>query len=422
MVHKTKRASGKASKHVLPKQPAHLPASSRLMTRALKAMQEQEKCGKARKVQKQQEDLEICTSKNSTRQPEAKRERPVKTNAKSKNNGELDRGSFSSCSTPTIVSSETTDFEADVKSEDEDLSISSTPPMDFIPLTSSYKSKNEDHSSEVSSSTSCSSNFPFMNALKNMEEVSFQSVTNEADGKPVAFKANKNYKFSTFLMMLKDMHDTRERDGTPLELEIGPPSAHVKKEPLVMPGEVSAAGKYELNEQMSESTHLNPNKFTQNEERRWLVSKRPYIRKGNSNRIKKKAKCRVPSRPGPGFPGLESPPSVDSSGTGSHIKSSNWERLTGGHEGVTRDQTERWSRVTENLENMVPLEQRACSTALCLEQPNGLLADCGETNQRLIRSVGEGDKSTAGKDELGQTQPGTRFDVDVGGLNAAERF
>lgn len=406
VVHKTKRASGKASRHVLPEQPAHLPASSRLMTRALKAMQEQEKCGKARKVHKQQEDLVVCTSKTSTRHPEAKRERPVKMNVRSKNNG--DRDSFSGCSTPTVVSSETTDFEAYVKSEDEDLSISSTPPMDFIPLTSRLQSKKEDRSSEGCSSSLCSSPFSFMNAFKNLEEVSFQSLTNEADGKPVSFKANKNYKFSTFLMMLKDLHDTRERDGTPLELQIGPPSAHVKKEPLVMPGEVPTAGKHEQSEHINDNNHLNPNKFTQSKDRTWLVSKRPCIRKANSNRMKKKANRRVPSQPsrsGPGFPGLESPPAVDSSGVGPQIqsvldvKSNNWERPTGGHEAVTIDEAERWSRVTENLENMMPLKQRACGAALGLEQPNGLLADCSETNPWLMRNVGDDDKSRTGKDE-----------------------
>lgn len=407
VVHKPKRASGKVSRHALPEQPAHLPASSRLMTRALKAMQERDKCGKARKVQKRQDGLVACASKNSTRTPEAKSEGPVKTNAHCKNNGELDLDAFSSCSTPTVVSSDTTDFDADVKSEDEDLSISSTPPMDFIPLTSRITSKKEDHCSDVGSSSLRSSPFSFVNALKNLEEVSFQSLTNEADGKPVSFKANKNYKYSTILMMLKDLHDARERDGTPLELQIGPPSAHVKREPLVMPGEVETPANQELAEQTHDNNHFSPNKFAPSEERAWLVSKRPCFHKGTSNRIKKKASRRVPSQPsrsGPGFPGLESPAAVDSSGVASpiqsvlDIKSSNWERLAGAQEAATRDETKRWSRGTENLENMVPLEQRACSTALCLEQPNGLLADYSETGPRLMRNVGEGDRSRAGKE------------------------
>lgn len=391
--HKPKRASAKVSRHALPQQPAHLPASSRLMTRALRAMQEQDRCGKARKAR----------SKNPTRTPEAQPEGPEQTKAPSKNNGEFGGDAFSSCSSPTVVSSDTTDFEADVKSEDEDLSISSTPPMDFIPLTSRIKSKKEDHSSDLCSPSLRSSPFSFVNALKNLEEVSFQSLTNEADGKPVSFKANQNYKYSTILMMLKDLHDARERDGTPLELQIGPPSAHVKKEPLVMPGEVETPANHQLTEQSPDNDHFSPNKLAASEERAWLVSKRPRFHEGTSNRIKKKASRRVPSQPsrsGPGFPGLESPAAVDSSGAASpiqsvlDIKSSNWERLTGAQEAATRDEAKRWRGGTENLENMVPLAQRACSTALCLEQ----LADYSEAGPRLMRTVGEGDKSRAGKE------------------------
>lgn len=403
VVRGSKRPSGKARKHVLPEQPAHLPASSRLMSRALKAMQEREKSGKARKAQKQNEGLAACTSKKSTRTPEAKPERPTKTNSHCKTKDEVDRDTLSSCSTPTIVSSDTTDCEVDVKSEDEDLSISSTPPMDFIPLTSKIKSK-EDSSSEVCSSSSRSSPFYFMNAFKNLEEVSFQSLTSEADGKPVSFRANKNYKYSTILMMLKDLHDARERDGTPLELQIGPPSAHVKEEPLVMPGEAPTPGNHELS---SDNNHVNQNKFTQNEERPWLVSKRSFLQKGNSNGLKKKANRRVPSQPsrsGPGFPGLESPAAADSSGvaspsqSGLEVKPGHWERLTGGLDGVTRDKPKMWSSVAEDLENMVPLEQRACSTALCQGQPKGLLADYSESDALLMRKVGEGDKSRTGKE------------------------
>lgn len=400
---------------MLPEQPAHLPASSRLMTRALRAMQEQEKSGRARKVQKQQEALLACTSRNSPRGPEAKAERPTKASARCKSNGELEREAFSGRSTPTALSSDTTDFEADVKSEDEDLSISSTPPMDFIPLTSRVKSKKEDHSSEMCSSSSRSPPFSFMKAFKHLEEVSFQSLTSEADGKPVSFKANKNYKYSTILMMLKDLHDARERDGTPLELQIGPPSAHVKEEPSVMPGEVVAPpGNPEVTEQ-ADNNHLNPKKVPQNEERQWLVSKRPHVQKGNLNRMKKKASRRVPSQPprsGPGFPGLESPAAADAPGVASpvpvpvpvqsvlDVKSSNWERLAGGLEGVTREEAKRWSRVAENLENLVPLEPRACSTALVgLEQPNGLLGDYSQTSPRLVRNGGEAEKSRTGEEE-----------------------
>uniref|UniRef100_A0A673WLG1 Histone-lysine N-methyltransferase, H3 lysine-36 specific n=1 Tax=Salmo trutta TaxID=8032 RepID=A0A673WLG1_SALTR len=164
----------------LGKQPSHLPASNRLMTRALKAM-------------------ELITG------------------------------------LPNWSSSKFTrskDFEAEVKTEDEGFLISQMP-VDFIPLTSGKAKKNNCVSDMSSCSSPC---FSPMDAFKDIKELSFKSLeSSEGDGKPVSFKPDTNYKFSTFLMLLKDMHDTREKDGTPLELEIGPPSAHVKEEPSVIP-------------------------------------------------------------------------------------------------------------------------------------------------------------------------------------------
>lgn len=352
------------------------------MTRALKALREQEKRGRARK-----EDLEGPASQSPTRSPGAN------ANARCETNGVLEQAASSSRSTPTVLSSDTTDFEADVKSEDEDLSISSTPPMDFIPLTSRIKSKKEERSSTLRS---------FMSAFQTPEEVSFQSLTGQAGGKPLSFKANKNYKYSTILMMLKDLHDARERDGTPLELQIGPPSAHVKKEPLVMPGEVAAPGSLENAEQTNQQSHFSPNKFTPKEDGAWLVSKRPCVQKGNSSRIRKKANRRVPSqpsRPGPGFPGLESPaaaadpPGVASPGRSPlDTKSGTWGRLAGGQRGVPPDEAKRWSRGAEDLEDLGDL-----GDAVPSEQPNGLLADFDQADPRLMRSAGGGDQSSTGR-------------------------
>ncbi|XP_054481550.1 LOW QUALITY PROTEIN: histone-lysine N-methyltransferase, H3 lysine-36 specific [Anoplopoma fimbria] len=400
VVHKSKQFLDEVNKALLQEQPAHLPASSRLMTRALKAMQEadQKKREKARKDAEQKEllnphrkaedpvfnsahnsKLDFCTKRKSLKSPN--------------NNGDCDQDIFSSCSTPPSTLSGSVDLDVGVKSEDEDLSISSTPPMDFIPLTSRVKAMKEDHSSDVHSSSSPSSPFSFMNAFKNVEEVSFQSLANVGNGKPISFTPDTNYKFSTFLMMLKDLHDTRERDGTPLELEIGLPGSHVKEEPLVMPGEATPSP--------------DKIKIKHSEESTSQVSKRPYNRRGSSAGVKKKANCKVPCRParsGPGFPGLESMPSMDSSSgvdCSSRVRSllgkqtSSWQRQSLGVEGVVREEMEedRWGRVNENLQNMVPLEQRGCDTTLRLEQPNGLAADFTETNTSLVHKAGEGDKA-----------------------------
>lgn len=425
VVYKLKQVSNE----VLDEQPAHLPASSRLMTRALKAMQEaeQRKREQNRKESEQKEllnplrkteDIVCHSARNSTN----KLDFCTKTKSpKSQYNesGEYDQDTFSSCSTPSLMFSDSADIEVDVKSEDEDLSISSTPPMDFIPLTSKVKAKKEDRPTDMCSTSSPSSPFSFMNAFKNVEEVSFQSLTNEGNGKPVSFKPDTNYKFSTFLMMLKDLHDTREREGAPLELEIGPPSAHVKEEPLVMPGETKPAGQNQQNEHVN-SSNLSLDKIisAQNENSANQTSKRSYNRRGSSTGVKKKANRKVPCRParaGPGFPGLESLPGVASlpvvdSSSGVDCSSRvpsllgmqprSWERQAGG-EGVLREEEEeRWRRVNEKLRNVVPLEQRGSDTMLCLGQPNGLVADCTDNNTSLTHNAGEGDKAQTCKDRV----------------------
>lgn len=421
VVLKSKQVPDKMNKDVLPEQPPHLPASSRLMTRALKAMQEaeQRKHERARKESKQEEpadpntnssdkDVVYHSSRTSTWNPEAKRGRCTKMSY-CFDNDEHDQDRFSSCSTPPLRFSDSVDFEATVKSEDEDLSISSTPPMDFIPLTSKVKAKKEVSSSDRCSSSTPPSPFSFMNAFKNLEEVSFQSLTSESDGKPISFKADSNYKFSTFLMMLKDLHDTREREGTPLELEIGPPSAHVKEEPLVMPGEATAAGKERQTERVNVSLSAEKPKVA-HDSRSCQTSKRPHSRRGSSTGVRKKANRRVPNRStrsGPGFPGLESLPAADFSlGVGScaqslsGIQTSNGKRQTDCGKGVAGEvaEVEQWSRVTGNQQNnTVPLEQRVCHTTLCLDQPDRFITDCTETNTGVMQNIGEGDLAPTGK-------------------------
>ncbi|XP_047462350.1 histone-lysine N-methyltransferase, H3 lysine-36 specific isoform X4 [Mugil cephalus] len=395
-VHKSKQVRDE----VLHEQPAHLPASNRLMTRALKAMHE-----KREKAQKKTKHKQLLTpfrkAEDLVWKPEAKQDSCTKIKSlKSRNNdnGECNQDAFSSCSTSPLIFSDSNDF--DVKSEDEDLSISSTPPMDFIPLTSRVKAKKEDHSSDISSVSSPPSPFSFMNAFKNVDEVSFQSVTNES-GKPISFKPDTNYKFSTFLMMLKDLHDTRERDGAPLELDIGPPSAHVKEEPLVMPGEATPMGQDQRNTYGLSTSNTSPDKsvVTHTEVGVHQISKRSYNRRSNSTGGKKKPNRKVPCRPGrsgPGFPGLESPSrttslmAVDSSSRVDFpSRVLGWERQVGGGEGlIGADKEERWHRVKENLQIMVPLEQNKCNATLCRKQSNDLFAHCPKS---LTHNTGGGD-------------------------------
>ncbi|KAM6952434.1 histone-lysine N-methyltransferase, H3 lysine-36 specific isoform 1-T2 [Lycodopsis pacificus] len=88
---------------------------------------------------------------------------------------------------------------------------------------------------DLSSSASPSSSLSPMDAFQDVKELMFKSLVKEdnSDSEQTAFRAESNYKFSTFLMLLKDMHDTREQEGKPLTV---PPSpVLIKEEPLVIP-------------------------------------------------------------------------------------------------------------------------------------------------------------------------------------------
>ncbi|KAJ0004066.1 hypothetical protein NQD34_010280 [Periophthalmus magnuspinnatus] len=265
----------------LPEQPAHLPASSRLMTRAFEAMEDTEQKKEAEKSKKHSNSQKKTAkdTQSSSWKPETNLD--FCSDLESVENYCNNRFSSPSMSPVSSTSSDPNDLEVDVKSEEEGVLISSTPPVDFIPLTSKVSTKKDEQDTQTTSP------FSFMTALKNVDELSFQSVTDNSDGKPVTFKADANYKFSTFLMMIKDLHDTREKDGAPLELEIGPPNAHIKKEPMIMP-EVEIVNQETKNFDSKESH--SPKKL--------------YLKKTSSIWVKKKSKG---GRCGPGVPGIEAP-------------------------------------------------------------------------------------------------------------------
>ncbi|XP_008282673.1 uncharacterized protein nsd1a [Stegastes partitus] len=74
-----------------------------------------------------------------------------------------------------------------------------------------------------------------VDTYEDVKELMFKSLVKEdsSDSEVTAFQPDSNYRFSTFLMLLKDMHDTREKEGRPL---LVPPSPLlIKEEPLVIP-------------------------------------------------------------------------------------------------------------------------------------------------------------------------------------------
>ncbi|XP_019725394.1 histone-lysine N-methyltransferase NSD2 [Hippocampus comes] len=94
--------------------------------------------------------------------------------------------------------------------------------------------KTENVSPVSSSSSSPSSSLCPMDAFLDMKEVTFKSLVDEnGDSQLAAFRPDSSYKFSTFLMLLKDIHDTRAKEGKPLV--VPPPPLLIKKEPLVIP-------------------------------------------------------------------------------------------------------------------------------------------------------------------------------------------
>uniref|UniRef100_A0A672SJG8 Histone-lysine N-methyltransferase, H3 lysine-36 specific n=1 Tax=Sinocyclocheilus grahami TaxID=75366 RepID=A0A672SJG8_SINGR len=103
----------------------------------------------------------------------------------------------------------------------------------------SVKIKNESMISDTSSSSFPSPSISPMDAFQDIKELSFRSLVKEecSSGEP-SLRADSNYKFSTFLMLLKDLHDSREKEGKPLTLPPTSPSSLIREEPsLIPPGE-----------------------------------------------------------------------------------------------------------------------------------------------------------------------------------------
>lgn len=207
-----------------------LPASSRLMTRALKAMEEAEWKKKQLVNQESASNVETenCVSFSDVTMPEttdvdnhvlAQKMPTARCDLKEHSNSNIQ------------LSSDLLDCDDDanlVKSEDE-TSLISQAPVAFH----SSKCKQESHASDSSSSSTPSLHLE-MEDVENMKEITFKSLTNEQSGQPLSFHSDANYKFSTFLMMLKDMHDSREKDGTTLEMEPLPINELIKEEPSLI--------------------------------------------------------------------------------------------------------------------------------------------------------------------------------------------
>ncbi|XP_052430657.1 histone-lysine N-methyltransferase, H3 lysine-36 specific isoform X2 [Carassius gibelio] len=180
-----------------------------------------------------------------------------------------EQSEFYKCSSPT-AHSEFSKQQWQVKTEDSkestDAYISHTPPNPTLKFTriqnekkdvqngprhkcfksdvtesshNSVKIKNESIISDTSSSSFPSPSISPMDAFQDIKELSFRSlVKEERSSGETSLHADSNYKFSTFLMLLKDLHDSREKEGKPLTLPPTSPSSLIREEPsLIPPGE-----------------------------------------------------------------------------------------------------------------------------------------------------------------------------------------
>ncbi|CAL8272103.1 unnamed protein product [Boreogadus saida] len=105
------------------------------------------------------------------------------------------------------------------------------------------KIKTENVASDLSAGSSPPSSLSPLDAFPEGKELTFKSLVKEEEegeeggggegGDQSAFQPDANYMFSTFLMRLKDRHDTRELEGRPLV--VPRPPVLIKEEPLVIP-------------------------------------------------------------------------------------------------------------------------------------------------------------------------------------------
>ncbi|KAI1903574.1 hypothetical protein AGOR_G00028580 [Albula goreensis] len=138
-----------------------------------------------------------------------------------------------------------------------------------------------------------------MEAFQDGKEISFKSLDGEdgGSGKSSTFRPDANYKFSTYLMLLKDMHDTREKDGNPLALGPGPSSTLIKEEPSLIPpqpGEESVSGFEDGISHYDQNWRTSPTKQNGGKGRGQVlnsVHSKPKQIRSRPNRRKENIKC-----------------------------------------------------------------------------------------------------------------------------------
>nr|XP_029515145.1 histone-lysine N-methyltransferase, H3 lysine-36 and H4 lysine-20 specific-like isoform X2 [Oncorhynchus nerka] len=206
-----------------------LPSSSRLMTRALKAEEETDlKQTLLASSQKLTNDrLNVHSSDDDDDVSDIVQ---IRTESSTSRDSSPDKTRSSASSPKKQPESDWKHLHNGSWKNSEDVTPGSSKPV--IP---SIKVKEENIVSDISSCSSSTSSLSPMDTFQDVKELSFKSLVKEESDSGESntnFKPEPNYKFSTFLMLLKDMHDTREKEGKPLTM---PPSqALIQEEPMVI--------------------------------------------------------------------------------------------------------------------------------------------------------------------------------------------
>ncbi|XP_077465484.1 histone-lysine N-methyltransferase, H3 lysine-36 specific-like [Stigmatopora argus] len=136
-----------------------------------------------------------------------------------------------------------------------------------------------------------------LDALPDAKEVTFRSLVDDnGDSQAALFCPDSSFKFSTFLMLLKDIHDTRAKAGKPL---VVPPSPLlIKEEPLVVPSpsckDLPTGSSPTLSRQMR--TEGVPQNAKNKRRRKSFMSTDTYLLERFPNADKQRRKQRLPAK------------------------------------------------------------------------------------------------------------------------------
>ncbi|KAL2077525.1 hypothetical protein ACEWY4_027029 [Coilia grayii] len=226
-----KKGSG-SSDSVVDLHSHHLPASSGLMTRALKAREETEEVNS---IKEEEEGLS----------PHRDLADILERRWQSKLVPDAECDSARLTFSPPDHSPPTSPFlkyaggkpdknhicnGALVKKEDRTKSPADNPPAGSVQV------KQESVISDISSTSFPSPCLSPLESPQDSKDLSFKSPgKDEGDSAKGSHRPESSYHFSTFLMLLKDLHDTREKEGKPLTLPPPPSSTLIKEEPSLLP-------------------------------------------------------------------------------------------------------------------------------------------------------------------------------------------